>query len=1117
MPAQYNIRTADPASVVRLQRDLALPRIAAATFAARGIDDADQARVFSDPSLERDWLSPHDIPGLDDVADALDDALRAHEHIVVFGDYDLDGISAATVLTRGLRALGGRATPFIPRRFDEGYGLSEAAYARVKELQPDLIVTVDCGISCKDEVDAIVADGVGVAVTDHHEAGANVPTGVPVADPKLDDACGSSVLAGVGVALKLVQILGSRRGFPHLWRSYTDLAALGTVADLMPMLGENRALVTDGLEHLNTNPRPCIAALAGKANSSGAPLTALNLSFTLNPRLNAAGRMGDADIALDILMCDNFDEAHRLVENLEEVNDRRRRVEADLAEAAKEKAREIYRGQRVLVVAGEGWHEGVKGIVASRLVRLYGVPVILFTIDGDEARGSGRSVGSVNLYAAVESTADLLTRFGGHEAAVGVTLPTANLDEFAKRLCAYMDELPDGAFRSMIDVDACVGLEEVTLEAGEMLDKLAPFGQGNQEPVFLARNVSLTNCRAVGADKNHLSCVLSNGLATIKGILFHCENIDALLNGDSIVDAAFSVQVETWRGRRSAKAMLLALTPAQTCSALRACLDPSSLRFLEGLFEHTPTLPKGSHDDDVTESGEADEGKPRSHWEDLAHEDLAALEAAVIESLIGTCDLHASQRSVLDRLSQGASTLAVMATGRGKSLVFQVHAAMRALTRHEASLFVYPLRALIADQSFHLARGLSRFGITCATLSGECSPAEREEVYRGLSRGKIDIVLTTPEYLAYHVSDIASSANIGFTVVDEAHHIGLARAGHREAYTQLGNLIEQLGCATVLAVTATEPDDVSARIDASLALDDRIVDDTERENLFLDDQRDIRHRDEYLANIVADGEKTVVYVNSREQSVSIARMIRRRVPQITLLVGFYNAGLTREERSRIEDLFRRDELKVLVATSAFGEGVDIPNIRHVFLYHLPFNEVEFNQMSGRAGRDGSPSTVHLLYGRQDVDINARILADSAPDHDVMAQVYRILLDRQRASSDEYFPVDDDLLSQLSNGGFRSVSPAAVACGIAVFRELGLIETRVSYTSNEEDVLVHVNEDPSKVDLDDSVRYREGMAERDVFESFCKWIMNCDARELAARVAHPIIARQWRQHRDTREV
>ncbi len=1110
MSARFNIRAAEPAAVSRLQRDLGLPRFIAATLVARGIDDPSDARRFLEPSLDRDWRDPYSIPGMDDTIDALEAAIRRNARIVVFGDFDVDGISATAVLTRGLRALGACAIPFIPRRSDEGYGITEAAIERVMELEPDFLVTVDCGIACAAEVRLLQQRGVEVAVTDHHEPADLVPQGVPVLDPKTDPSCPSCILAGVGVALKVVQALGGRFGYPHLWRSYTDLAALGTVADLMPMVDENRALVADGIARINDAPRPCIAALLGTSGAADKPVTSTNLSFSLVPRINAAGRMGDATPALDLLLTDDFDEAVRFAERLEGINDQRRSIEAELSEIAKAQAAEEYHGQRALVVAGEGWHEGVKGIVASRLVGIYGVPCLLFTIEDGEARGSGRSVGQVNLFKAVESCSDLLTRFGGHEAAVGVTLPAERLPQFAERLCEYMDALPEGAFHPLIEIDACVDLAELTLENVEKLEDLAPFGQEMRVPCYLARDVSLSNCRAVGAEKNHFSCTLTTGAASVAAIMFHCSDIEALMHTDSVVNAAFEVQIDEWRGRRTVKAMLKSLSPARTCPAVAASLDPDSLSFVADLYATSDDelCADAPHSAEEVDAYEAARAENRAFWERKAAEDPQGLEDEIIHALIGDRPLHESQREVLEHLRNGRSVLAVMATGRGKSLTFQVHAARLALAQHKASVFVYPLRALIADQAFHLTEALEGFGIAVATLTGESTPEERRQVVQALADGSCDIVLTTPEFLAYHAEKLARCGRIGFAVVDEAHHIGLAKAGQRVAYANIGRALERLGAPTVLALTATASDDVADDILAALPIDSCVCDDAGRPNLQVDDQRNLKNRDDYLANLVASGEKTVIFVNSREQSVILARQLRKRVPQLAPLIGFYNAGLSRAERKRIEGLFRAGALSVLVSTSAFGEGIDIPDIRHVVLYHMPFNAIEFNQMSGRAGRDGKPAWIHLLFSRADTRINEGILADATPDHDSLAQVYRCLRALQRQAGEGFFTLSNMELARQASQRAHEVRPASAACGIAVFRELGLVETRTVYASGEPTRSVRVVNVQSKVELTDSVRYREGLGEQEIYHAFKDWVMGSDAPTLQARVARPILPRRF---------
>ncbi len=1106
MSATYNVKAANPQAVACLREHFQLPGFIASIMVARGITTLEQAEEFLNPSLDEDWLNPYFTPGMEEVVDKLEAAIRDRRRIVVFGDFDVDGVSATAVLTRGLRALGGQATPFIPRRFDEGYALTEAAYKRVKELEPELIVTVDCGIACKDEVAKIVADGVDVVITDHHEPPEHCPEGVPLVDPKTDPDCRSNILAGVGVALKVVQALGGRFGFPHLWRSYTDLATLGTVADLMPMVEENRALVADGLKRINTDPRPCMAALLGQAGVAGSAVSSIDLSFSVIPRLNAAGRLGDAKVALDLLMTDDFDAACALASNLEATNDQRRAIEAELSEMAREQALEVYKGQRALVVAGEHWHEGVKGIVASRLVHTYGVPTLLFTIDGDEARGSGRTVGQVNLFKAVESASDLLTRFGGHEAAVGVTLPAAKLGEFTERLCAYMDALPPDAFHPLVEVDTCVSLEELTIPNVEKLGMLAPFGQENKVPCLLARDVFLTNARAVGADKNHLSCTLSDGRSSVAAIMFHCNDIEQLVNTKSLVNAAFEVQIDEWRGRRTVKAMLKSVSPAETCAALEACLDPLNCQFISNLFDASDEelCETRSECPIALEAYEEIRVSNRSQWEHRAKSEPVKLEADIIQTLIGTASLHEKQREVLDCLDAGCSTMCIMATGRGKSLIFHVHAAMRALRDHTVSLFVYPLRALISDQAFHLNNALAQFGITTCVLTGETSPEEREAIYGQLANGEVDIVLTTPEFLNFHADRIGESGRVRFMVIDEAHHIGMAKAGNRVAYKMLRSLKGKLGDPVVLALTATADSAIAGDITDILSIDSCIYDETERPNLIIDDQRGLKTREDYLANLVASGEKTVIYVSSRAQSVQLARILRRRVPQISLMIGFYNAGLSRAERTRVEEMFRAGQFSVLIATSAFGEGVNIPDIRHVVLYNLPYNEIEFNQMSGRAGRDGARAGIHLLYTPKDAEINKGILGEMTPDRKHMVQIYKALRSAQEEAGEGFFTMSNvEAATRASRFGCE-VSQHSVECAVAVFRELGLIETRNEFTSGEMTRYVRVVPGADKVTLENSVRYSEGLDEQAVFEEFKAWALHESASELQRRVMRPIL-------------
>ena len=1108
MNARINLATADEAVVTRLVTTLDLPHFIAATLVSRGIDTPEKAELFLRPNLEVDWQDPYLIDGMDAAVDRIAQAIRAEEHILVYGDFDLDGVSATTLMTRGLRACGGRVTPFIPLRFEEGYGLSDASIERVATYNPQLVVTVDNGIAAKREVQLLLEHGIDVVITDHHEPADLVPVGVPVVDPKCSDNP-SAILAGAGVALKVMQAVGSRFGKPNLWRELIDLATLGTVADLMPMREQNRALVSEGLRMINENPRPCIAALLGESGFADKPVTSSNLSFTLVPRLNAAGRMGNAQLALDLLLSDDFADSAHLASELEDTNTRRRTIEAELAEVASEQAEQVFKGQRALVVAGEGWHEGVKGIVASRLANRYGVPTLLFTIEGDEAHGSGRSVGQVNLFQAVTSCQDILVRFGGHHAAVGVTLKADKIPEFTERLCAYMDALPPEDFIPRIDVDASVDLSELTLANVEKLDLLAPFGQENSSPHFLAHGVMMAGGRAVGADKNHLSCTLTDGMHSLNCIMFHCSNVAALLNCGCALDAVFELQIDTWKGRRSVKAVVSSLKPVSPCAALEACLEDKDKNFVTGLIA-AGMAERDMRDVPEWESPESD----RLMWEERAQSNPAGFRQDLIQAFLGEGNLHAAQQQALDLLDAGHSVFTVMGTGRGKSLIFYIHAAELALAKQKASLFVYPLRALVADQAFHLERTLGSFGLTIGTLTGATDAPERARVMQDLAAGKLDIVLTTPEYLDIHANELAQVSTIGFVVIDEAHHVGTSKAGFRPSYTRLGNAICRLGNPQVLALTATADDAIAEDIRSAFGLDDMVFDNTERSNLQVIDQRNSKKRERYLVSLVAQGEKTLIYVNSRMETVALVRRLRKQEPHIASLIGFYNAGLSRAERERVETLFREGGLQVLVATSAFGEGVDIPGVRHVVLYHLPFSEVEFNQMSGRAGRDGNEAQIHLLFGKADVHLNTALLHGIAPDHDEMAQIYRGLRALQQASQQSFFELDAEDVARRATRLFgTTVTPEQVTLGVSVFEELGLVETKTedrkqdsqdSSASSSAKRFIYVVDYKGKVELSDSVQYREGLDEFDSFMTFKDWVLGSSADQLQDRIRHPLL-------------
>ena len=1088
---RWQVLPADPARERALADALGVPPLVARVLVARGHTDPSEARAFLTPSLERDWADPLAIPGMREVADRVERAVRGGETIAVFGDFDVDGMTSTCLLTLALRRLGATVHPFIPHRFGEGYGLSREALARVLDVcEPGLLVTVDNGIAAAREVAWLTERGIDVVVTDHHEPAEDVPQNVPVTDPKLAASGPSHELAGVGVALKLVCELGRRLGQADLWRDYTDVAALGTLSDMMLLTPENRAIVAEGVGRLHTVTRPGLVALAVASGRDLATMRPDDLPFSLIPRLNAAGRMGTTDAALELLLTDDPAEAAALAGQLEATNTERREVEAALAEAATAEAERTYDGGRVVVVGGEGWHEGVKGIAASRLVNRYHVPAVVFSVSDGVARGSGRSVGSVDLFRAVEQCSDMLVRFGGHAGAVGVTCEASRLDEFRARLAAVLAELPAEQFEDTDEVSAVVGLDELTVESIDALERLQPFGQGNKRPLLAVRGVMARNRARVGADGSHLRFVATDGASSVAAIFFRAPDPERALAWDGVVDVVFEATNETWQGRTKPKLMvrdlLLRDEPPAGEKGLAAETGPDAEK---DPGAGRPPAPQGAPD-------------PAAARAVLARLSYDGLTDELRRRMIGDRALLPAQRLALERLAAGRSCLTVMATGRGKSLVFHVHAAREAIARGRASVLVYPLRALVADQALHLREALGELGVGVAVLTGETDLAARGRTYAELASGAIDVILTTPEYLALHRADLAASGRVGFVVIDEAHHAGLAAPGSREAYLELPAILADLGRPTVLAATATASTEVARRVCelCGIAEGDVICDPARRDNLRVDDGRALRDREAAVVSVVARAEKTVVYVPSRDQAQALVRTLRHCVPELAARVAFYHAGLPRATRGRVERAFRGGELTCIVSTSAFGEGVNLPGIRHVVLYGLPLGQVEFNQMSGRAGRDGAPATVHVLFGARDVRAGERILASGAPARDDLVSLYRALVAAQRASGGAV-TLDDEAIAQAASAARPSapVSPREVGPALTIFSELGFC----SVSGFGESRRVAMAASPAHMDLTESACYLEGLRARTVFERFCSWALDASAEELLERLDRPI--------------
>jgi single-stranded-DNA-specific exonuclease len=557
----------DPVAVAQLSQRLHLPGALAALLVQRGQGDAEVARKYLRPSLD-DLSDPLTLAGMADAVEAIAAVVRAGGTIMVHGDYDVDGQCATAVLTRALRAAGADVVPFVPHRLRDGYDFGPAGLAAARAAGAALVITCDCGITAVDTVRDAREAGIGVVVTDHHLPGDQLPPALAIVDPQRhDDTSGLSHLCGAGIAFKLVQALVPALGLPANLPYYLlDMVALATVADVVPLVGENRILVKHGLRLLGESNWPGVRALLEACGLAGKELRAGHCGFILGPRLNAAGRVADAADGLRLLLSDDPEEASALARRLDGLNVERQALDQRILEEALEQVElvsDLEHGAG-FVLAAEGWHSGVVGIVASRVVERYGRPTFLIAFDGDIGKGSGRSISRFDLHSALLACGDLLERFGGHQMAAGLTIRRQNLEAFRERFggIARQSLAPEDLGPEQ-RVDLEVELQELTYELERLCRYLEPCGTGNTSPVFGVRGVRFAGRFRVG--QGHLKGTLDDGRYRLPVIGFQWADRVPWLN-DAPVDAAFRLEINEWNGQLSLQARLCALGPAASAS-----------------------------------------------------------------------------------------------------------------------------------------------------------------------------------------------------------------------------------------------------------------------------------------------------------------------------------------------------------------------------------------------------------------------------------------------------------------------------------------------------------------------------------------------------------------------
>ena len=563
---QWKIAHPSPEGRAQLER-AGIPSLLACVLSARGVTEPEQAWKLLTPG-EEPLLDPMLLKDMDRAVLRVGRALKTGELMAVYGDYDVDGITSTCLLTDCLTRLGGRVRSYIPDRLEEGYGLNEEAVLHLAQQGVTLIITVDCGITAAREVEFARELGIDVVITDHHECKQAIPEAAAVVDPHRPDCpYPFKGLAGVGVALKLAMAAAGPDRAGLVFREYADLAAVGTVADVMPMTGENRTIVQTGLAALAHPRRVGLAQLMEEAGLGDKPVTSVSIGYTLAPRINAAGRMGQADLAAELLLTRDPGRAAALAQELCALNRERQTIECEIfQECVQRLERRPQSG--IILLADEHWHQGVVGIVASRLTEKYSCPAFMVCLDQGMGKGSCRSWGGVNLFHLLTQCQDLLEGFGGHAMAAGFTVREENIPALERRLRQLvLEERAGEELPSLLEIDAAVLPQELTVEAVEALDALEPCGAGNPRPVLVLTGAHVISAAQVGRGR-HLKLRLEGRGVPLDAIFFSVDGSELGLTPGCRVDVAFYPQINDFRGVRSVQLQVVDLRHAMTRAQL---------------------------------------------------------------------------------------------------------------------------------------------------------------------------------------------------------------------------------------------------------------------------------------------------------------------------------------------------------------------------------------------------------------------------------------------------------------------------------------------------------------------------------------------------------------------
>lgn len=1081
-----------------IAEELGISYITAQILLNRGITSVEGARLFFATELDN-MLSPFLFSGMEKACERLSAALHTGEKVVIFGDYDVDGITGTSLLWRVLREAGGKVDYYIPDRA-EGYGLNLEAVKRLAQSGYTLILTVDNGISCLAEVELANSLEIDVIITDHHEPPEVIPDALVVIDPKLP-ACGYpfASLAGVGVAFKLCLALAARlqsQALEDFVFEQLDLVTLGTVADVVSLTGENRVIVANGLKKIKGTKNLGLQALIKVAQLEEKEISARDIGFLLGPRINAIGRLDNPALGVELLTTSDPLRAAELALQFDQANRKRQMTEEVIIKSAIEMIERdgLDKGFGI-VLASADWHHGVIGIAASKIVERFYRPTILIAIDEHGiGKGSARSIRGLNLYEALEHCKENLLGFGGHDMAAGLSIEAERVEAFYRAFNEYVKQaLPPEDLLPFLKVDAEVSLNELSTALVGELKRLEPYGQGNPTPILALREVQHEHS-LVGANADHLRFQAISGETRVGGIGFGMAGRSKDLRESPKVDVTFNLEINLWQGREYLQMKLIDLKPSELS------LIDRLMQSADDLLTRTPIL-------NIEE-----ELKKRENFRRQWSRETQLRQLTETAGQDGVID-------VLKRVVQGESALLAATPRRHWARIYREVALYQAFYRKKLTCILYPARLLVAGEHIRLRHAYAPTGMQLYKVAGAVQGDEVKKFFQALENGKADILLATPAYLHYLLERHEGLRNsLGCIIFMEAEesllHLpagsNLLRWMREQAISphmldagaekskpvsipresgsadQISELAERQvpepGGVQVLGLTAVL-DQKMVHASAELLGTRELItaEFSQQAKPEVVDGRLTVEKDEYLVKVAATGEKTLVYVSNPRLSVEVARMLAKKLPNQSGQILYYHERLSAEDQRLVEESFKKSEVRILVSTGAFGCEREVDDIRQVVFYHPSLHHVDFLHRSELVGRDGGETKIHLLYDKGDLDLLGTYLANISPERELLVKVY-LFLEKVLRDKGQMVLSNERLAVELEKSEKIVANPSLLQVVLDIMEELNLI----ALTQNGVNRTITLLPKPKqKLDLFTSIRYNEGIVDKKAFGVFCQ--------------------------------